>query len=116
MDTEYIYQIISQGVKACVDQDAAKFASLFTESAEIILTKDQRITKFDLERVTGDYFANLEYIKIDVLSVIIQDNRAYVEWVWEDFNRVKQQKNYHENLIRITFAEGLIQSWREYRG
>lgn len=116
MDTEYIYQIITLGVKACVDRDAVKFASLFTPSGEIILKKDQKIVKPDIERVTRDYFASLEYIKINVLSVMIQGNRACLEWLWEDFNQVKQQKNSQENLILITFEEDLIQRWREYRG
>ena len=113
MNSSYIYQIIQQAVKACVELDAVTFASLFAEDGEIILQKDQRIPKAEIERVTEDYFANLAYINIVISNIKIEDNCACVEWIWEDCHRVTQKKNYHQNLIMITLDGYLIQTWRE---
>ena len=113
MNSSYIYQIIEQAVKACVELDAVTFASLFAEDGEIILQKGQRIPKVEIERVTGDYFANLEYVKIIMSNIEVEDNCACVEWIWEDCHRVTQKKNYHQNLIMITFDGCLMQTWRE---
>ena len=113
VNSEYIYQIIEQAVNACVELDAITFCSLFAEDGEIILQKNQRIPKAQIERVTGNYFANLEYVKITISSMKVQDNCACVEWLWEDFNRVTQQENHHKNLIMITFDGCLMQTWQE---
>jgi uncharacterized protein (TIGR02246 family) len=114
MKREDILTIINQIVAACSNKKAADFAALFANNGEIILEKDHRISQPQIEQVTGDYFANLEYIKIKINDILIGENKALIEWVWEDLNSQTKQKKYHENLIYLKFEQNLIIYWREY--
>lgn len=113
---DLIKAVIDQAVKACMEKNACKFAALFSERGEIILNKNYHIAKADIETVTQNYFASLEYIKILVTGMIIEDNRACLEWTWEDYNRQTNQNKCQDNAIVIKFESDLIVSWREYKG
>ncbi len=115
MNREDIIRIITKAVDACIRKDAVDFAILFADDGKIILNKDKQIIKNQIEKITADYFSNLASIKIDIHSTMIEGDRAFVEWSWEDFNILKQQKNCHDNVIALKFVDNLIFSWREYK-
>lgn len=115
MTKEKINNIIQKAITSCVNKSAKDFASLFTNDAQIILKKDSPINKNQLEKITTDYFANLEYIKIEIHSILIEENKAFVEWTWQDYDTLTGQKNCHDNVISINFKNNLISLWREYK-
>ncbi len=114
MKRKDIVTVINQAVSACLNKNAADFAALFTNNGAIILEKNKRILKPQIEQVTNDYFAKLEYIKIEINDILIDKNKALIEWNWEDLNSETKQKNCHKNVIYLKFDDGLIISWREY--
>lgn len=116
MSRDEILTIVEKAVNACISKNAIAFASLFAQDGEIIMNKNYKIVKADIEKVTADYFSNLEYVKINVHNILIEDNKAFVEWSWEDYNLLSKQKNCHDNVLSIHFQDGLIKSWREYKG
>lgn len=109
--------LISQIADACIKKDALKFVSLFSEDGEIQLSNSQKVTFEQIETITANYFANLKYIKIDILGMAInpQENLAFVEWIWSDYNLEKETENSHQNTIVIEFKDNLIYRWREYK-
>ncbi|ELR97415.1 hypothetical protein [Gloeocapsa sp. PCC 73106] len=108
--------VINQAIKACVEKNARNFAALFAPKGEIILKKDYTIPRAEIETVTQTYFSTLEYIKIKIASLMIQGDRACLEWSWEDYNHETKRQNCHDNVILINFESELIRRWREYRG
>lgn len=114
MKREDILTIIDQAIAACSNKKAADFAALFADNGEIILEKNHRILRPQIEQVTGNYFADLEYINIKINDIFIDKNKALIEWLWEDLNSQTKQKKCHENLIYLKFDNNRIIRWREY--
>lgn len=117
MHKNYYQLLIKKIITSCEEKDALSFASLFAEDAEIQLNQTTKISQDEIEALTHDYFANLQFIKINILSLAINtdDNIAFIEWIWSDYNLKKQQKNSHQNVIALQFKSNLIYRWREYK-
>ena len=115
MTKDKINNTIQKAINSCIHKSAQDFTSLFTDDAQIILKKDSPINKFQLEKITADYFANLEYKKIHIHAILIEENKAFVEWTWQDYNMLTKQKNCHDNVISMNFKDNLISLWREYK-
>lgn len=108
--------LIDKAIQACIDKNASLFSSLFTEDGEIILNQDLRFYKQDIREVTQKYFTSLKYVKIDTKYMMIEGNKAFIQWYWSDFNLVNNQENSHDNVIVLDFKDSLIYRWREYKG
>ncbi len=110
------FLLIQQVIQACVEKNASMFASLFNEDAQIQLDNQNQILKADMERITTDYFSNLKFIEINVIGIAIneEDNIAFVEWIWSDYNLNKNKNSSHQNAIALEFKDNLIYRWREY--
>ncbi|GBF81901.1 SgcJ/EcaC family oxidoreductase [Aphanothece sacrum] len=105
--------IIQQAIKACIDKNAVTFASLFAENGEIILNNNRKILKPEIAKVTADYFANLAYINIEIKNISVAENKALIDWTWQDYNTLTGKQNCQDNVISIHFTSGLISSWQE---
>ncbi|MGI0480985.1 nuclear transport factor 2 family protein [Geminocystis sp. CENA526] len=109
------YQLlVNDVIKACENKDAFLFSSLFSNDGVIILNNNSTIYKEDIETVTKTYFDNLKYIKIHVKSLIIQENKAFIEWSWLDYNLITNKENNRDNLIILDFKNNSIDRWQEY--
>jgi uncharacterized protein (TIGR02246 family) len=116
MNNNYYQLLIKKIITSCETKDASGFASLFAEDAEIQLNQEINISKNEIEAVTNNYFAELQFITIKLLGLAInnEENIAFVEWVWSDYNLKKQRHNSHQNVISLKFKNNLIYRWREY--
>ncbi len=74
--------LIHKAIQACTDKNASIFALLFTEDAEIIFSKNSRLSKKDIEEVTNKYFSTLKYVNIEIHCILIHENKAFIEWSW----------------------------------
>lgn len=109
--------LINKIIQTCIEKDASAFASLFTDDAEIQLNNKTKVSKNDLEAITADYFSGLKFIKIEILGMAInqEDNLAFVEWIWSDYNLKNDTENSHQNAIVLELKDNLIYRWREYK-
>lgn len=107
-----IRSIIKLAADACQHQNAQTFASLFRNDAEMILPGHRLTGKAKIQAATTTYLQSCDEIKIEIQRILVEGDRAVVEWRWQ--SRKAGQKDYAENAIVIDFKAGLIQRWREY--
>ena len=116
--TNSVYRnLINKIVQACQQKDAERFASVFADSAQIQLDSQTTIDGSQIFSITDEYFKQLEFIKIEVLAIAINEEQqiAFIEWVWSDFNTVKNKESSHQNTIVLEFKNDLVYCWREYK-
>ncbi|BAQ65026.1 hypothetical protein [Geminocystis sp. NIES-3709] len=108
--------LIEKVTQACINKNAFIFASLFSQDGIIILSKNNIINRADIEKITHDYFSVLKYINIEIHSIIIEKNKAFIEWSWSDYNLKTNSEKSQDNVIVLEFKQDLIYRWREYKG
>jgi uncharacterized protein (TIGR02246 family) len=114
MNATEIRNFIQKAARSCQQKDATTFSSLFASNAELIISNQRIVGKEQIASITADYLANCENIQIDIKNIIVEENRAVVEWVWRDRKREDGRENCAENAISLTFMDGKIARWREY--
>jgi uncharacterized protein (TIGR02246 family) len=107
-----IRSIIKLATDACMTQNAQTFASLFRNDAEMILPGHRLTGKAQIQEATTAYLSRYDDIKIEIQRILVEGDRAVVEWTWESLKQ--GNRDYAENAIIIDFKAGLIQRWREY--
>lgn len=114
MNTTEIRNFIQKAARSCQQKDAITFASLFASNAELIISNQRIVGKEQIASITADYLANCENIQIEIKNIIVEENRAVVEWVWRDRKREDGRESCAENAISLTFVDEKIARWREY--
>lgn len=66
-----------------------------------------------IRQVTADFCAD-HAVKITVCQIIIQGQRAAVEWSWHETHRSTGEYSQAEDVIVVEVTAGKIQRWREY--
>lgn len=107
-----IRSIIKLATDSCMNQNAKTFASLFRNDAEMILPGHRLTGKANIQEATTTYLQSYDEIKINIQRILVEGDRAVVEWIWQSYKKGKS--DYAENAIIIDFKAGLIQRWREY--
>ena len=108
-----IRSLIQKAADACMTGNSSAFASLFTSDAEIILPGHRLVGKANIEKVTADYLASLEDIRINIQRIAVEGDRSVVEWCWEDKNKATGEGKRAENTIIVEFESGAITRWQE---
>ena len=103
-----------QASEAWIKEDARAFATLFLPDGEFIVPNNRWVGQTAIEQVAADFFAPYEVIKIEIRQLIVEDNRAVVEWYWEDREKATGKCNRADDAIVINFKAGKISRWREY--
>lgn len=125
MSPQEIREIVQRAADACAAKDAEGFAALFAETGEIILSgetrpasgqKNRLTGKAAIQKATADYLAVLAEVKVEILRILVEGERAAVEWRWRDRNMATGRQHSADNAIVIDFKSGLITRWREYKG
>ncbi|WP_072620804.1 MFS transporter [Spirulina major] len=99
--------LVEQAMQTCMARDASGFAALFTDAAELVL-KHQVITGRDaIAQITADYFTTCTEITITLTHLLIQSDRAELDWHWSD------TKGDRANHITLDLHNGKIQRWHE---
>ena len=49
------------------------------------------------------------------MAINEEDNIAFIEWIWSDYNLKTEIKNSHQNAIVLELKDNLIYRWREYK-
>ncbi|MEC4805910.1 MAG: nuclear transport factor 2 family protein [Jaaginema sp. PMC 1079.18] len=107
-----IRSIIKLATDACMNQNSQTFASLFRNDAEMILPGYRLLGKAQIQAATSTYLQSCDEIKIEIQRILVEGDRAVVEWIWQACKNGKS--DYAENAIIIDFKAGLIRRWREY--
>ena len=114
MTSEQIRSIIQQASEAWITADADAFSALFLTDGEFIVPNNRWVGQRSIRQVAVDFAAQYEVTKIEIRQLIVEDDRAVVEWYWEDREKATGKCNQAEDAIVINFRSGKISRWREY--
>jgi uncharacterized protein (TIGR02246 family) len=113
MQPEEVKAIVRQAREAWVNRDAEAFASLFGSEGEFIVPGNRWVGRDAIRQVATDFFASHPSVKIDIKQIIVEGDRAAVEWYWEDKNQ-EGRLNQADDAIIVDFKAGQVVRWREY--
>jgi len=111
---EQIRAIVRQAKDSWVNGDADAFAALFTPDGELIVPGQRWVGRDAIRKAAADFANYASNVKIDIRQIIIEGNRAAVEWYWEDTEKASGRRNRADDAIIADFVAGKIKRWREY--
>jgi uncharacterized protein (TIGR02246 family) len=99
---------------AWIDRDADALAQLFTEDGTLIVPgqrwQGRAIIRSEIAKFARDYTD----VSITIHRIIIDGDRAAVEWHYEDTQKATGKRNRSDDAIVLEVQNGLISYWREY--
>ncbi|PSN18201.1 DUF4440 domain-containing protein [filamentous cyanobacterium CCP5] len=110
----HIESCIKQARQAWLNADPEGFVNLFAENGEFIVPgqkwqgREQILGAF--QAFTSSYFVTT----IEIRNLVVQGNRAMVEWSWVDTEIKTGQVSLADDAIALDFQGQSIQRWREY--
>lgn len=114
MTIEEIQSTIKQAANAWMKGDATGFASLFISEGEFIVPGNKWQGREAIQTVVSDFYKSYFDVKIDIKRILIDGDRAVVEWHWENTEKDSGKISKAEDAIVVDFQNGGIQRWREY--
>jgi uncharacterized protein (TIGR02246 family) len=114
LSPQQIRSTIEQARKAWIAGDADTLAELFTPDAQLIVPSQLWQGREQIRAEIAKFAREYENISITIYRIIIDGDRAAVEWHYEDRERATGKRNQSDEAIVIEFQHGLICYWREY--
>lgn len=111
---DQIQSIIQQARSAWLTGNAAAFAALFAAEGEFIAPGNRWVGPDQIRQAAAAYAAAYDVLRIDIRQVIQANERAVVEWYWQDREKSTGQESQADDAIVIDFQAGCITRWREY--
>lgn len=112
----------SPSIQTCIDQarqawlagNGEAFANLFAAEGEFIVP-GQRWCGRDAILEAFTTFTDTHTVRsIEIRNLVIQGDRAMLEWSWEEVDKQTGDVSYAEDAIAIDVQDSLILRWREY--
>jgi uncharacterized protein (TIGR02246 family) len=114
MKPEDIRIAIEKARAAWVDRDADALAQLFTHDGEIIVPGSRWQGQAKIREELAHFARQYSDVKIEIRRIIIEGDRAAVEWHYEDTEKATGRRQKTDDAIVIDFKDGRISRWREY--
>jgi uncharacterized protein (TIGR02246 family) len=109
-----IQAIVRQARDSWVNGDADAFAALFTPDGELIVPGQKWVGRKAIRQAAADFANYASNVKIEIRQIIIEGDRAAIEWYWEDTEKATGRRNRADDAIIADFVAGKIKRWREY--
>ena len=115
MQVEDIHSKIREARSTWIQGDADAFALLFRDDGEFVVPGQRHVGPAAIQRVAAQFSEAFTDVQIQIQQIIVEQNRAVVEWLWEDTERATGRRSVAADAIVIEFDDtGLIYRWREY--
>lgn len=114
MNPEEIRIAIAQAKDAWVARDDKALAALFAPDGEIIVPGQRWQGQERIRQEVTHFAQHYSDVRIEIRQVIVESDRAVVEWYYEDTENATGYRNKADDVIVINFKEGRISRWREY--
>lgn len=105
---------IQQAKQAWLTGHGQDFAELFSPTGEFIVPGQQWQGPAAILTAFQGYAATHSVNAIVVHNIVIQGDRAMLEWSWDDTNWDTGKRSTADDAIAIDFVGDRIQRWREY--
>ncbi len=109
-----IRALINQARDAWVAGDANALSQLFTPDGVLIVPGQRWQGQARIRQEVSRFAQQYADVKIDIQQIMVADNRAAVEWHYEDTEKATGKRNQADDAILIDFKDGRISRWREY--
>ncbi|MDY6782383.1 MAG: SgcJ/EcaC family oxidoreductase [Cyanobacteriota bacterium] len=106
--------IIEQAKQAWIEGNPGAFSSLFCTNGEFIVPGNRWVGRDDIHKAIADFSETHSGVKIEITNLVIQGDRAILEWSWEDRVIETGCRNKADDAIAVDFKNGKISRWREY--
>ncbi|MBD1838761.1 nuclear transport factor 2 family protein [Coleofasciculus sp. FACHB-501] len=114
MNPEDIRIAIAQARDAWIARDGEALAALFTPNGEIIVPGQRWQGQERIRQEVAHFAQQYSDVRIEIQQVIVDGDRAVVEWYYEDTENSTGRCNKANDVIVINFQAGRISRWREY--
>jgi uncharacterized protein (TIGR02246 family) len=99
---------------AWIARDADALAQLFTEDGTLIVPGQKWQGQAQIRSEIAKFARDYTDISITINQIIIDGDRAAVEWHYEDTEKATGNRNQSDDAIVIEVKNGRISYWREY--
>lgn len=106
--------VIEAARDAWMSGNASAFAELFTETGEFVIPGQVYRGTAAIQAVVAEFANTHTDVQIDIQRIIVYDDRAIVEWHWQDMEIQTGKQTVAEDAIVVDFAGTQISRWREY--
>jgi uncharacterized protein (TIGR02246 family) len=100
--------------KAWIDRDADALAELFTEDGTLIVPGQRWQGQTRIRSQIAKFARDYTDVSITIERIIIDGDRAAVEWHYEDTEKATGKRNRSDDAIVLEVQNGRISYWREY--
>ena len=114
MSPEDIRIAIAQARDAWIARNAEALAALFAPDGEIILPGQRWQGQERIRQEVTHFAQQYSDVRIEIRQIIVDSDRAVVEWYYEDTENTTDRRNKADDVIVINFKGGQISRWREY--
>ncbi|MFE1747377.1 nuclear transport factor 2 family protein [Coleofasciculus sp. H7-2] len=114
MNPEDIRIAIAIARDAWIARDAEALAALFAPDGEIIVPGQRWQGQERIRQEVTHFAQQYSDVRIEIPQIIVDGDRAVVEWYYEDPENATGRRNKADDVIVINFKEGRISRWREY--
>jgi uncharacterized protein (TIGR02246 family) len=99
---------------AWIARDADAVAQLFTEDGTLIVPGQRWQGRARIRSEIAKFARDYTDVNITIHRIIIDRDRAAVEWHYEDTETATGKRNRSDDAIVLEVQNGLISYWREY--
>lgn len=99
---------------AWIDRDADAIPQLFTEDGTLIVPGQRWQGRARIRSEIAKFARDYTDVSITIHRIIIDGDRAAVEWHYEDTQKATGKRNRSDDVIVLEVQNGLINYWREY--
>lgn len=106
--------LITQAKDAWIARDAAALTQLFTPNGQLIVPGQRWQGQAQIQAEVAKFARQYTDVKITIYRIIIDGERAAVEWHYEDTEIATGKRSESDDAIVIEVENGRISYWREY--
>lgn len=114
MTPEAVRSLIERAANSWIKGDAKAFAALFASDGEFVVPGQKMVGAVAIEKIAADFAKSHAQVNIKIQRVIIDRQKAVVEWQWEDVENSTGKRSQADDAIVVDFVDGRIKRWREY--
>ncbi len=114
MEPEEIRSVLQRAREAWIVGDAPAFAALFATNGELVVPGQRWVGPAAIQQAVAEFASTHTQVKIEIRRILIEGNRACLEWAWQDTETGTGAQNRADDAITVDFNGEGISRWREY--
>jgi uncharacterized protein (TIGR02246 family) len=114
MTPEAIQLVIQKAADSWVNGTVDAFARLFTLDGVFIIPGHRSVGFEEIRQTAKEFYDTHHQVEIKIVNILIEQEKAAVEWTWQDVNKITGKHSRADDVIMIDFCDNKICRWREY--